>query len=264
MIRRRHLPQNFVCARSCGFGMEGCNRYAHGFPTPSATGAVKDDGDVTSSPPAAVLAQEVFAFSKPQVLSSHRTGCGENRWGVRCKFRRGRGGERERHFSLYPTTKDPTWTTQATRMGAENSVDERTASCGSATLLGWCCPPTEELSCQRKLLLFADWIRVPTCSWSRKRTLSNCSTLPSVCAVAHGSLPPREEELPRNSAKRNRHKKVLPRVTCTTHRVPTAAQPARRRDDTRKKAVNRVLEESWPTCSPFAVKLLRSQDRHKP
>ena len=54
MICRRHLPvararQNFVCARSCGFGMEGCNRYAHGFPTPSTTVAVTDDEDVTSS-----------------------------------------------------------------------------------------------------------------------------------------------------------------------------------------------------------------------
>ena len=221
MICRRHLPvarahQNFVCARSCGLGMEGCNRYAHAFTTPSTTVAVTDDGDVTSScrqVATAVLAQGVFAFPKPQVLSSHRTRCGGNRWSVRCKFRRGRGGERERYLSLCPTTKNPTWTRQATRMGAENSVDERTASCGSATLLGLCCPPTEELACQRKLLLLADWIRVPTCSWSRKRTSSNCSTLPSVCAAAHGSLPPREEELPRNSAKRDRHKKVLPRVT---------------------------------------------------
>ena len=88
---------------------------------------------------------------------------------------------------------------------------------------------------KRKFLLLADWIRVPTCSWSRKRTSSNCSTLPSACAVAQGPLPPREEDPPRNSAKRNRHKKVLPRVTCTTHRVLTAVQPARRRDDTRKK-----------------------------
>ena len=201
------------------------------------------------------MAQGVFAFPKPQVLSSDRTGCGGNRWGVRCKFRRARGGERERHFCLCPTTEDPTWTTQATRMGAENSVDERTASCGSATLLGWCCLPTEELSCQRKLLLLADWIRVPTCSWSRKRTSSNCSTLPSVCAVAHGPLPPRDEELPRNSAKRDHHKKVLPRVTCTTHCVLTAVQPARRRDDTKTKAANRVLEKSWPTCSLSAVTL---------
>ena len=69
MICRRHLTvararQNFVCARSCGFGMEGCSRYAHGFATPSATVAVTDDGDVTSSPPTAVLAQEVVCVSQ--------------------------------------------------------------------------------------------------------------------------------------------------------------------------------------------------------
>ena len=53
-----------------------------------------------------------------------------------------------------------------------NNVKKRAASCGCATLLGWCCsPPAEELSCQRKLLLLADWIRVPTCSWSRKKNI---------------------------------------------------------------------------------------------
>ena len=118
------------------------------------------------------------------MLSSHHTRCGENRWSVRCKFRRGRGGERERYFSPCPTTKDPTWTTEATRMEAENSVDERTASCGSATLIGWCRPPTEKLLCQRKLLLFADWIRVPTCSWSRKKHYRIARHCP-LCARLH-------------------------------------------------------------------------------
>ena len=70
-----------------------------------------------------------------------------------------------------------------------------------------------------------------------------------------GPLPPREEDPPRNSAKRDRHKKILPRVTSTAHPVLTAVQPARRRDHTKVKAANRVLGKSWPTCSLSAVTL---------
>ena len=146
MICRRHLPvararRNFVCARSCGLGMEGCNRYPHGFPIPSTTVAVTDDGDVTSScrqVATSGLGARGFCVSQAAIVefSQHRMwikSVGQ------MQVLRGRGGERERHFSLCPTTKDPTWTTQATRMGAENSVMRE---CDTARV---CCPPTEEL-----------------------------------------------------------------------------------------------------------------------
>ena len=217
-------------------GWRAASRYAHGFPTPSATVAVTDDGDVTSSPPAAVLAQEVFCVSQAASVefSPHRmwrksVGCQMQvpswpRWRARTLL-----------FSL-PNHKGSHMDDASDPHGGREQRRRTDGVMRSATLLGWCCPPTEELSCQRKLLLLADWIRVPTCSWSRKRTSSNCSTLPSVCAVAHGSLPPREEELPRNSAKRESSQESPAESDLYhAHCVLTAAQPARRRDDTRKK-----------------------------
>ena len=77
-----------------------------------------------------------------------------------------------------------------------------------------------------------------------------------LCARLHTGRFRREEELPRNSAKRDRHKKVLPRVTCTTHTVCSLRFNQQDGATTReKKAANRVLEKSWPTCSLSAVTL---------
>ena len=256
MICRGHLlaaraRQNFVCARSCGLGMEGRNQYSQCFPAPSTIVDVTEDGGLTSSCRCRTISEAARVEFSPQKMWTKSVSRPTQmpswpQWRPPF-FREDPGGlhaddASEPHgdsgcdhlcvagvkcgaiikFQQIPSRW---WTSTASRNGRRHV--------GAPHCSGWCCPPAEELSCQRKLLLFADWIRVPTCSWSRKRTSSNCSTLPFACAVAHGSLPPREEELPRNSAIQGRHKKILPRVTSTAHPV----QPARHEKKLSNKTV---------------------------
>ena len=207
--------------------MEGRNQYSHCFPTPSTTVDVTEDGDVTSScHQQRFWRKRFFAFPKPQVLSSHCTGCGENRWvSDASSVVAAVESENVTFLSAQPRRiphvprKRPPWEQRTASTNGRRHAGARRCSGGAVLQL--------KNSHVRESSFFSrtgcEFRPVLGAEKEHHRIARHCP----LCARLHTGRFRREEELPRNSAKRDRLKKILPRVTCTTHPVLTAAQPAR-------------------------------------